>query len=431
MSRKNVQYTVEDFYFLKVGPLWRYFWSEHPAFWFICGYLFIEYFRPQSIYPAIDILPWAQFFLLGAMVFSILDKKSRLSWSWNHTCILLFTFQIHLSMVFAYNIDWSKEYYVTFFQWILVFFLVTSILTTKERVYIFFLVFLLCSLKISFGTSVIFAARGFAFTSWGLKGPPGYFENSGELAIQMLILLSLSLHLFSSMWKRSAKLERVILMLCLVTPLLTIIGASSRGAQLAMLIVLVIFFNFKLFNIKVFFAVAILLAAMLYMLPDQQKERFETLGNDQTSELRKIYWRNGLAMIEEHPYVGVGYYNYIPYYVDYFPEDILFVNARGDRVPELPHNILIQIGTDGGIPALVFYLMFIHASLRSIHQSGGILKISKGLQLGLVGFFVAGQFVTVGYYPFLWISASIIASIKLLPKSKDMENSDRLIPAQS
>lgn len=430
MSPRRVEYTVEDFYFMKLRPLWRYFWSEHPAFWFICGYLFIEYFRPQSIYPAIDILPWAQFFLLGALGFAFLDKKSRLSWSWSHTCIFLFAIQIHVSIIFAYNINWSKEYYITFIQWIVVFFLVTSILSTKERIYIFLLVFFLCSLKISIGTSIIFAARGFAFTGWGLKGPPGYFENSGELAIQMLILFCLSLYVFNDMWSKSAKLERGILILCLVTPVLTIIGASSRGSQLAMLVILFIYFNFRLLRMKVFFGVAILFVAMIYLLPDQQKERFETLGNDQTSELRKIYWRNGLAMIKEHPYFGVGYYNYIPYYVDYFPQDILFVNARGDRVPELPHNILIQIGTDGGVPALIFYLLFVHASLRKTSQRGEFLEISKGLQLGLVGFFIAGQFVTVGYYPFLWVSAAIITSIRLIPQVDQMETENRSNVAQ-
>ena len=135
-------YTIEDFWFLKLKPLWAYFKSESLAFKAICGYIFVEYFRPQSIFPVIDFLPWAQLFLTIALVSLFADKKVKLKWTGLHTFVLLFAIAIHLSFLTAFNVSYSLKNYIFFIQWIIVFFLVTSIITTKERFYVFFLVVL-------------------------------------------------------------------------------------------------------------------------------------------------------------------------------------------------------------------------------------------------------------------------------------------------
>ena len=56
-------------------------------------------------------------------------------------------------------------------------------------------------------------------------------------------------------------------------------------------------------------------------------------------------------MIQENPFLGVGYFNFVPYYNDYYSYDLLYPHAQ------LPHNIMVQIGTDAGYPALVAFLM--------------------------------------------------------------------------
>lgn len=412
MLRKQQQtYTVDDFYFLKIKPMWRYFWSEHPAFWFICGYLFFEIWRPQGIYPAIDIIPWAKTCILAALFFSFADKKSRLIWTNTHTWIILFAIQIHLSFLFAYDINWSIENHLNFFQWVVIFFLITRIVTTLERFYIFFLIFFLSSLKIAFGTSRTFAMRGFAFTSWGLKGPQGFFENSGELAILMVMLFALSLYLIRNFWSESNRLEKAILSLAFICPALTIIGSSSRGSQLALAAVLLWYYNFKLLNPKILLVAASLAFSLTYILPDEQKARFESMGDDGTSEQRLLYWKNGVEMVRMYPLTGVGYYNFIPYFTDHYPDDIIL--GRSGR-SELPHNILVQVATDAGVPALIFYLMII-VSLYTYKykKSQKLTPLAAGLRLSIVGFFIAGQFVTVGYYPFLWIAGAILVSLQI------------------
>ncbi|MFQ3262053.1 O-antigen ligase family protein [Reinekea sp.] len=410
---KPEDFKVEDFYFLKIKTMWRYFWSEHPAFWCACGFLFFEYFRPQTIYPAIDILPWSQLFILGALGLSILDKKSFFKINYPTVLIVLFFLQIELSRFFAYYPEWSSKNHIQFFQWIIVFFVVTITVTTRERFYIFIIIFLLCTLKISIGTSKNWAMRGFGFTSWGLMGPQGYFQNSGELAIQMLLLVALGFYLIKVFWSNSNRWEKFILALMFITPIMTIMGASSRGSQLALGILLFIFYWRRLYSPKVLAIIAFLFSALLFLLPDEQKDRFSNMGEDGTSVQRLLYWENGIEMIKEHPFTGVGLYNFIPYYTDVYPDDINFTNQRGERVAELPHNIFVQVGTDGGIPALLIYCLFIIFCIIPKKKEDPVFdNIRDGLSKGVLAFVIAGQFVSVAYYPFLWVSYAVMAAHK-------------------
>jgi hypothetical protein len=68
---------MQEFYALRLRSLWAYFRGESIAFWMICGYMFVEYVRPQSIFPALDFLPWARLLLMGALVGWMIDSKAK------------------------------------------------------------------------------------------------------------------------------------------------------------------------------------------------------------------------------------------------------------------------------------------------------------------------------------------------------------------
>jgi putative inorganic carbon (HCO3(-)) transporter len=39
-------------------------------------------------------------------------------------------------------------------------------------------------------------------------------------------------------------------------------------------------------------------------------------------------------------------------------------------------------------------------------------SLSRGFDAAFMGFLIAGQFVTVGYYPFMWIHLALVVSLK-------------------
>ena len=190
MAEYNGQYiqgnSDDAFFFLKIRPMWDFLKSQHFSFWMICSYLFFEYFRPQSIYPQIDILPWARLFLIFALIGAFMDRSCGFVKSRASFLIVMMWVAISLSIVNAVYPHVSREHFPDFYLWVIIYFLITSIVNTRDRFYVFQAVFVLCSFKIALGTSLSFARRGFSFTSWGLMGPPGFFNNSGELTILML-----------------------------------------------------------------------------------------------------------------------------------------------------------------------------------------------------------------------------------------------------
>lgn len=411
MRKKVNEITDEDFYSLKIGLIWQYFKSESFAFWMICVYLFFEYVRPQSIYPAIDFLPWTQMAVIGALLGCFTDKTVRWVSSSINVLLILFLIVILMSSVYAYFPQVSYDKLDNYYLWVIIYFLIINIVNTRKRFFIFLCVFLVASFKLSLSLAITWAKRGFSFTDWGLAGPPGFFQNSGELAIQMLVFWPISWAFTQSLKRYVSKRWYRLLMLMPVTAILVILGASSRGGQLALAIQLVAMNYRTVFKPKVFISCSVIFALLWTFLPDEQKERFQTMGEDKTSQQRILYWENGIEMIKENPVLGVGYFNFRRYFERYYSDDLLVRRA------ELPHNIFIQVGTDTGITGLLIFFTLIIIALRKAQRFRGKgcesnqKRISSCANHSLIGFVVAGQFVTVTYYPFFWIHLALLVAL--------------------
>lgn len=410
--RKNVSdISDEDFYSLKIGLIWQHFKSESFAFWMICAYLFFEYVRPQSIYPAIDFLPWTQLAVIGALLGCFADKTVRWVSSSINILLILFLIIILLSSVYAYFPSVSYANLENYYLWVIIYFLIINIVNTRKRFFIFLCVFLVASFKLSLSLAITWAQRGFSFTSWGLSGPPGFFQNSGELVIQMLVFWPIAWAFAHLLKPYVSKTWYRLLMLMPITAIMVILGASSRGGQLALVVQLVVMNYRSVFKPKVFISCGLAFALLWTFLPDEQKERFQTIGEDKTSQQRILYWENGIEMIKEHPVLGVGYFNFPMYFARYYPDDVLLKRA------ELPHNIFIQIGTDTGLLGLAVFSGFLLVAYRlgRRFKAGGCedqqTLIGRCANLSLLGFVVAGQFVTVAYYPFLWIHLALVVAL--------------------
>lgn len=395
--------------------IWRGLLDESFAFWMICGYLVVEYVRPQSILPALDFLPWGKVVLALALIGLATERRTRLVSDPANTILTLFLLSLVASTVFAQYPKVSMEHWFDFFGWYLIYFLVINVVTSERRFVIFLALFLLASFKLSFFGARTWAFRGFSFTTWGIMGPSGPFQNSGELSVQMLMFAPIAYE-YANYLKSRTSAKAYLLMLALpITAAMTVIGASSRGSQVALAYQAyrsLLKARLSLRSIALGAAVVWLAIALL---PAEQIRRFETAGSDTTSQQRLLYWDRGYQMIQEHPVLGVGYYNFAPYFAEHFPEDMLFGFAQ------LPHNIFIQVGTDAGLIGLICFLALIFRSFQccrtivALHESSPhpsfAANIAKGLTVALWGFLIAGQFVTITYYPFFWMNLALSVAL--------------------
>ena len=396
---------------LKIRTLWQTFKAQHFVFWSVCVYLFFEYVRPQSIYTSIDVLPWAQLALISTLLGILAEKNRPKVGTTIGNLMILYFFVILISSVLAYDPSFSflhlKDYYI----WMITYFIIVYSVTSFQRLYLFICLFILCSFKLSLFGAKTWTSRGFSFTDWGLMGPPGHFQNSGEFAIQMTILFAVSYYFILSIQPYVTRRTKMILYLVPITAIMSVLGASSRGAQLALAVQVLFIFKWQKFSFKyIFFGLFAVLIAYQY-LPEEQKARFSEAGDDKTSVQRLLYWEKGLDMIAENPVFGIGFYNFMPYYSDTY-------RLRA----QLPHNIFIQVGTDVGLLGLLIHIITIWAGfsmnkrLRKrcdlTNQSHVFYyNVSRGVDLATIGYLVAGQFVTVTYYPFLWVDLAFATAL--------------------
>src|SRR4030065_372363 len=121
---------MNDLYELKIRAIWDTLKSEHVSFWLVCIYLFFEYVRPQSIYPAIDVMPYAFITIVLTFITYLFSDNRQKTVNAENKLIVLFLLTILLSSVFAYSSAVSFEKLQTFFSWMIIYFLIISIVNT-------------------------------------------------------------------------------------------------------------------------------------------------------------------------------------------------------------------------------------------------------------------------------------------------------------
>ena len=147
----------------------------------------------------------------------------------------------------------------------------------------------------------------------------------------------------------------------------------SRGAWISLagiVLGLAVFYD-KRFGL-VFLAVPLI----LFFYHGQVAERFISLfsGEDTSLSLRLALWESTIAMIEEHPLLGVGWGNYWLAYPEYnfFIED-------ADVVIFHAHDMYIHIPAEVGIPGGILYFLFFFGqgvmSWRIWRRGKGTMKL--------------------------------------------------------
>lgn len=409
-SQEKIVEGLTQLYTLQPKAIWQFLRKQPLSFWFINAYLLFEYVRPQSIYPALAGAPWTRVSILGALVCLLFEGKIPQPRTVAGASLLAFTVVIVASSFSAYYPDVSFHFIPDYITWVLIFLLVSNIVTTEGRFLVFMCAYILYNLKMSQHAAISWASDGFAFRDWGVTGAPGWFHNSGEFGIQMNVFLPIAIAFIlglSAHWGRYLTLGFYGIVATIVAGT---VGSSSRGAMIGMAAVAAFLFARSKHKLKAGIALAVLMGMAAFLLPEESLDRFRTIGDDRTSTSRQDYWAAGIQALQENPVLGIGYANWSAY-----------MNERYDSMG-LAHNIFVQAASELGYVGL-FALLFLIASsfivnaqtrkmLRKLKERGRFLSMmSIGLDGALVGFLVSGQFVTVLYYPYLWINLAMTVAL--------------------
>lgn len=234
-------------------------------------------------------------------------------------------------------------------------------------------------------------------------------------AMSWPVLIALRPYLARTLWL-------ILFLLLPGTALLTVLGASSRGGQLGLLLVIALIVIASRLNWRVVAGVVVVVVVGYSVLPDAQKDRFGTAGDDVTSQSRLTVWAQGIEVFEDHPLTGIGYRNWGAY-------GEAHLRVMSSELPQTAlHNSTLQAFVELGILggalflALVVGTFVVNARTRRRFReqgpdSGWLRATALGLDLSLAGGFVAGQFMSVLYYPMFWLTFSLTAALSNMSRA--------------
>lgn len=406
----------------------NYLLKEKASYWLILIYLFLEYVRPQTLYPVLDFLPWAQIVLVFVpVVFFLIEGQTYNVKNWANLLIILYFGVIVLSSIFAISFEHSFSKWIEFLIWVHVYFLIINIVNNESRFLVFLLTFLLYNFKMSQHSFFGWAKHGFGYSGWGTGGGPGWFQNSGEFGIEMCVFFPISLYFIFGLKRHWQWWKKLFFYLMPFTALSGMVSCTSRGVILgggATLFWILLKSKHKVKGIIALFVIGI---AFQMVLSDEMRTRFDLAGDDKTSQHRLDRWRKGIEVTNEHPFLGIGYFNEHIVYTD-------FVN-KGEIVKGsyLCHNIFIQCMLELGYTGLlVFVLMILFTFINNhrtrklarenLNENHFLYNIAYGLDAALIGLLVSGFFVTVLYYPYFWINLAMTVALNNIARKKLSNN---------
>jgi O-antigen ligase len=200
-----------------------------------------------------------------------------------------------------------------------------------------------------------------------------------------------------------------------------VIASSSRGAIIGVVGMLLFLSLFSKKKLRGWAMLAVVLFLAYLVMPPQFLARFHAAGNDPTSLSRITYWAHAREMIHQYPFLGAGYYNWIPYYRSHFFDPTLYW-----RVEEA-HNTYLQMGAELGYTGLAIFIAMVLCSFAINARSARLAKregfgFLRGLAIGMnaacVALVLASNFLTAFFLPNYWIHFALTVCVATAVRKK-------------
>jgi len=178
--------------------------------------------------------------------------------------------------------------------------------------------------------------------------------------------------------KRGSWFNRTSLAISAVTGLIIIFRSGSLQGLIQFILGLICFWIFKdvharktklITKFRGLIVSLVLLGTTLGIIATSFPNFFSGIFFQQTMGYRRDYWIAGLGMIKSNPLSGIGVDNYGNFYHQYRPESAAVDNYL--RQSNTAHSIVLDIGSNYGILAVLFYISFLSYILFCIVKTLG------------------------------------------------------------
>ena len=303
-------------------------------------------------------------FYMSVLIFAILLYRREISFSLNwpfSTTFLIFVSWTLIGLFFAINFKNSiHDIYSHLIKYMITFYLIVTFLNSREHflkiVWIIVISTTVYSIWQMFSYYVI---MGMGFSSKLKHAMPEEIPTN-VIGIMTVFALASAIYLLAvtERWK-----QKIFLALCAVILMICTLATQTRGAILAMIIVLLLSFLMKRrLGLYVLLALLVFIAVM----PVKNRLSFDSIASKLRTDDRILIWYTYWEIIKDYPITGVGFGMQSLYDED-------FLRKYNERVPEAyrnpdvykaPHNFIVDIATRTGLVGLFLFFSIIAAFFR-------------------------------------------------------------------
>jgi O-antigen ligase len=204
--------------------------------------------------------------------------------------------------------------------------------------------------------------------------------------------------------------------------MLTFLRGQSRGGFLALVgcaLAMLIFYRSVSLGKRVLIT-AVSVAVFMSLAGPQYLARIETIWKgeedyNRTSETGRLeVWKRGIGYMVARPVFGVGAGQFGTAEGRLSPHASRQTYGMGVKWG-VAHNTYIQIGAELGVPGILFFLLFLYATLRRllpiVYGQGNSARSPPGqaqtLLASMGGFLIGAMFLSLAYYPMFYILAAM------------------------
>ena len=338
------------------------------------------------------------------------------------TFFLLFVVAFAALSSYYISVDYSRsqEYFIEFVKAVLLFLLISNIVSNIRQFKIFLFVLSLGAFFVEYNLvhyPIWMRGRAFANCSTIASDP-------NETSMLTVYSLPFAFAMFLLSKNKGIKL---FLAYAMFTMALGIAEAQSRGGFIALLVVIsVSFFYVKGIKNKIIaliICLPILLVFTIRYVPKDYIWRMQEITDTEkdgtgSAQARETAMRTAMGYIVSHPISEYGLWNHSYYLAEVFGHDF---SSDGDifKGSYLAHSFLIQFGADCGWIPLVFYILFIVSLYLCLFklrkkidkENKEYFVLVNVLIVSLSGFLVGSTFLPWAYRVFLFYIAGLIVAL--------------------
>lgn len=396
-------------------------------YWWLLLALFFEYVRPGSFVPLIDAIKLGTI-IPGALLAATLFAPGLRPWGeifsdryakW----LLAYIGLVALSLPFAEVTQYAYDTLSTVLTLFTLFVMIARIATSLARLRGVFAALIAAHVVLVMLNPALVLSPD---TRSYVTGAP-FLGDGNDFGLSLCILMPLAIEIAR---RSRSKPAMTLAWAAVVAIFLAVLGTQSRGASLALAAVFI--FLWLLSRRKLQSLLVILLVG-LFVLTYASNAYFNRMGTiahyeeDGSAEARIGAWKASLRMAADHPLTGVGAGHFPTAYGRYKDSSVVAWIMTA-------HSMYFLILGELGLPGLVTLLALVLGSpLSLLSLRRRVLTAIRGpplewqleaerflcmLAAGCIGFAVAGAFLSVAYYPHLFVLTAATGSARLIVKAR-------------